>query len=89
MIGEVYCVQGNIASITDDSGNSFTTRIYFENLLIPAFAAGRPTPFYFIDDTYYSNIGVNECVVATGTVQIDNDGEYFISIDGDLRTCSP
>ena len=89
MIGEVYCIQGNITSITGDSENSFTTRIYFENLLIPPSVAGRPTPFYFVDDTYYPDIGVNECVVAAGTVQTNNDGEYFILINGDLQICSP
>jgi hypothetical protein len=89
MIGEVYCVQSNITSITRNSENSFTTRIYFENLLIPPSAAGRPTPFYFVDDTYHLDIGVHECVVAAGTVQISNDGEYFILNKGALQTCSP
>lgn len=89
MIGEVYCVQGNITSITGDSENSFTNRIYFENLLIPPSAAGRPTPFYFLDDTYYPNIGVHDCIGAAGTVQINNEGEYFIVIHGDLETCGP
>jgi hypothetical protein len=89
MIGEAYCVKGNITSITRDSENSSATRIYFENLLVPASAAGRPIPFYFVDDIYYPNMGGNECVGAAGTVQINNDGEYFISIHGDLKTCSP
>ena len=89
MIGEVYCVQGNITSITGDGENSFTTRMYFENLLIPASAAGRPTPFYFVEDTHHPDVGVHECVVAAGTVEINDDGEYFILIDGDLQTCRP
>jgi hypothetical protein len=88
MIGEAYCVQGNITSITGNSENSRTTRIYFEHLLMPASAAGRPPTFYFGDDTYYQNIGVNECVVATGTVRVNSDGEYFILINGDLKPCS-
>ena len=89
MIGEEYCVQGNITSVTGDSEDSFTTRIYFESLLMPPSAAGRPTPFYFVDDTYHPDIGVNECVVAAGTVQMSDDGEYFIWINGDLQTCNP
>jgi hypothetical protein len=89
MIGEVYCVQGNITSITGNGENSITNRIYFENLLIPPSAAGRPTPFYFVDDTYYPNIGVHDCIGAAGTVQINNEGEYFIVIHGDLETCGP
>lgn len=88
MIGEVYCVRGNMTSITGDSEDSFT-RIHFENLLIPPSAAGRPTPFYFVDDTYHPDIGVHECVVAAGTVQMSDDGEYFIWINGDLQTCNP
>jgi hypothetical protein len=89
MIGEVYCVQGTITSITGDSENSFATRMYFESLLIPPSAAGRPTPFYFVENTYQPDIGVNECVAASGTVQISNAGEYFILMDSDLQTCSP
>lgn len=88
-VGETYCVKGNITSITSDIGNPFSTRIYFENLLIPESAAGRPTPFYFVVDTCYPDLEVNECVVAAGTVQIDDNGEYFIWIHGDLQTCRP
>ena len=88
MLGETYCVQGNVTSITGNSETSPTTRIYFEHLLIPASAAGRPPTFYFVDDTYYNGIGVNNCVVATGTVRMNDDGEYFMLINGDLETCS-
>ena len=89
MIGEEYCVQGIVTSITRDNGTRFTTRMYFENLMVPPSATGRPTPFYFVDDVYDPVIGVNDCVGAVGTLQMNNDGEYFIWIEGDLETCSP
>ena len=88
MVGKTLCIQGKITSITGNSIGDPMTRIYFENHLSPAAAGDRPTIFYFSDDSYYyTDIGKEDCITATGTISISDDGIMFMRIRGALGKC--
>ena len=84
------CVQGEIASITGNKIDSPITRIYFRSNLSEGvvWTDGSPAAFYFLDETYYyKDIGVNDCVAATGAISINEDGVLFMRIKGNLQVC--
>jgi hypothetical protein len=88
MVGQTLCIQGKITSITGNSIGDPMTRIYFENHLSAAAAGDRPTIFYFSDDSYYyTDLGKEDCVAATGTISINEDGILFMRIEGGLEKC--
>lgn len=84
-----FCVQGVIDSITGNTATSPATRIYFRNL--PAgytWTDGSPASFYFIDETsYYPDLKTGDCVYATGSISINQDGMLFMRINRNLGSC--
>jgi hypothetical protein len=77
-LGKTICVQGIAKSISGNTKESPTLRIYFTN---------APAEFYLADELhYYPNLKIGTCVYTTGRVGITNDGILFMRIV-DLDSC--
>lgn len=90
LTGKSTCVYGSITSITGNTETSPITRIYLRSGLPDGFewTDGSPTVFYFVDEAYYYNdIAEGDCVAATGTISINDSGDLFMRIEGNLKTC--
>ena len=88
-LGEMVCVQGLADGITGNDANSDKLRVYFRNL--PAgyvWTNGTPASFYLVDEThYYTDLSVGDCVSATGKISINEQGDLFMRINGNLQKC--
>ena len=88
-LGEMVCVQGLADGITGNDANSDKLRVYFRNL--PAgyvWTNGTPASFYLVDEThYYTDLSVGDCVFATGKISINEQGDLFMRINGNLQKC--
>lgn len=86
-VGETVCLWGNVAEITNNSGQF---RVLFKSGLPDGYSwtDGTPSRFYFIDENYYyTDVEIGDCVSATGILRVNQEGILFIRIDGNLQGC--
>jgi len=90
MLGKSVCVQGFIASVSGNDENNPQTQIFLRSNLSDSatIGSGGPAGFYFVDEKYYyTDLGITDCISATGMIRDGDNGVLFMRIDGNLKAC--
>ena len=89
-VGDDVCVVGYVKAMISDDSKGDVVRIYLKPDLPRGFRrrVGAPKDFYFFDDSFsYADLKIDDCITASGTLSINNDGVLFMRLDGNLLKC--
>ena len=90
LVGDNVCVLGHVKAIVVSDPDSDAVRIYLKANLPKGYRLerGAPKEFYFFDNAAsYTEVKADDCMTASGTLSVNNDGVLFMRLDGNLEKC--